>query len=133
MRVAKSPELQTAMNEGMAALIDVAQDNVVRAIRERDMISTRWFLERKGVRLGYSNRPEAVPVAPPDPAAQAEHSRALTLAMAMLEERARQGLPPLFYKPEKQQVVGVTPKQITNEPLNGAAKPNGHRQRWGDD
>ena len=111
MRVANSPVLQRAVIEGMAELVDVAQDNIVRAIHKRDMVSTRWFLERRAP--GYSNRSENRESIPPDPEAEARRANAMKTIGALIEERARLGLPPIFARPPEPKIVEIVDRTAT--------------------
>ena len=111
MRVAKSPVLQRAVIEGMAELVEVARDNIVRAIHKRDMVSTRWFLERRAP--GYSNRNESREAMPPDPVAEQKRAEAMRIVGAIIEERARLGLPPLFPRQAAPKVLEITDPTAT--------------------
>lgn len=54
----KYPELKDIRNECDEELLDVAEANVISAIDDKDMKTTRWYLERKGKERGYVTRQE---------------------------------------------------------------------------
>lgn len=54
----KHPELKDVRNECDEELLDVAEANVIKALDDEDMKTTRWYLERKGKERGYVTRQE---------------------------------------------------------------------------
>ena len=78
-----------AIDEGKSELIEVAEDNVVRAIRAQDMTTTRWFLERKGRDRGYGSKLGHEDVTPVDPELETKRREVLGAFMAFLSEKAR--------------------------------------------
>lgn len=53
-----SPVAQDAMAAELEAVLDVAENNLFKAINERDLDAIKWFLGRKGKHRGYSERTE---------------------------------------------------------------------------
>jgi hypothetical protein len=121
-RVAKSEVLQRAIREGKTELVDVAEDNVVRAIHAGDMISTRWFLERR--HADYASKREIKDITPPDPNAEAHRMKAIAFFTRAIEERIRLGLPPIFAEPGPEHQK-PSPPMIDVTPVS-PKKPNGH-------
>jgi hypothetical protein len=119
--MASSPELQRVAAEAKAEVIDMAEGNVVAAIRRRDMPTTRWFLERH--HPAYARKREIKDMAPPDPQTEAKRAEVMRLVVAMLEERARLGSPRIFAK-------GPAPKML--EITDHGGKPRASDKRsWG--
>lgn len=56
--IEKHPHLKEVRTEVDENLLDVAESNVVSALSEADMKTTRWYLERKGKDRGYVTRQE---------------------------------------------------------------------------
>ena len=54
----RHPDLRVLRTEIEEELLDIAESNVIAAIRAGDMKTVRWFLERKGKDRGYSTRQE---------------------------------------------------------------------------
>jgi hypothetical protein len=65
-RIKASPELRAAMAEAEDELLDVAEGNIARLVREGDRATTMWFLSRKGRSRGYGTTSPR----PPEPTEQ---------------------------------------------------------------
>jgi hypothetical protein len=122
-RVAKSEVLQQAIREGKMELVDVARDNVVQAIHDQDMVTTRWALERFDPE--YVTKREIRELTPPDPNAEAHRMKAIAFFSQMIEERIRAGLPPIFAEPTQPRRENPHAPMIELNPVT-PKKPNGH-------
>lgn len=53
------PELEEIRQQADEELLDIGENHVVNALKEGDMKTVRWHLERKGKNRGYSTRVES--------------------------------------------------------------------------
>jgi NAD(P)H-dependent flavin oxidoreductase YrpB (nitropropane dioxygenase family) len=58
-RIAKSPKLQRVLVEIDEALLDMAEGNLFRHLKEGDKEITKYVLDRKGKKRGYAQKVEA--------------------------------------------------------------------------
>jgi hypothetical protein len=65
-RIRASPELQAAMAEVDDELLDVAEGNIARLIRQGDRATIMWYLSGKGRSRGYGTSSPR----PPEPTEQ---------------------------------------------------------------
>jgi len=50
------PELKEIANEVTEEMLDLAESNVITALKASDIHTTRWFLETKGKHRGYTRQ-----------------------------------------------------------------------------
>ena len=94
-RVEKSEVLKAAIQEGRAYIGEVAIDNVVQSILDKDMVTTRWYLERRNPDYSSKRENREIP-APPDPEEEKQRQQLVQFFRAEVERRARLGLPSIF-------------------------------------
>ena len=122
-RVRRSPELQAFIAEIEQEVGDLAQSNVVEAIKAGDAIMTRWYLERRNPE--YSNKRENREIPPPpDPEEERRRDQLVQFFRAEVERRARLGLPSIFSDAEtspaqqhapQAPMIDVTPRKANGD------------------
>ena len=83
---------------GHELIVDTAENVIFTAVQNGSDVNARFLLLQKGRSRGYG-RPEREDPPPPDPLAEQRRAEAVRMVRAIIEERARLGLPPLFGKP----------------------------------
>jgi hypothetical protein len=59
VRLKNSAKLQDAIREVEERQLDLGEGLIIEAMRNKDMATTRWFMERKGKKRGYGNQIQA--------------------------------------------------------------------------
>lgn len=112
-RVSKNVELQRFIADLDELIIDTAENVIFRAVKKGSDVNARFLLQQKARNRGYGPRPERDDTPPPDPLAEQKRAEAMKLVGAIIEERARMGLPPLFPRAPEPKIVEITDRTAT--------------------
>lgn len=97
-RIKHNPHLLAFVLEIEAHVGDMVEGNIVELCEEKDGAMLRFYADRKLRDRGYGLKFDFKDNTPIDPLAEQKRAEAMKLVGAMIEERARLGLPPLFAK-----------------------------------
>lgn len=114
-RVNRNPELRTFIADLDELIIDTAENVIFTAVKNGSDVNARFLLQQKARNRGYGNRLEREDTPPPDPDAEAKRANAMKVVGAIIEERARLSLPPLFAKPRPTVRLAITERAGDDE------------------
>jgi hypothetical protein len=129
-RIHNNPHLQEFVRQVEAYAGDMVEGNILDLCADKDGAMLRFYADRKLKDRGYGLKLDFRDETPVDPLAEQRRAEAMRIVGAMIEQRARLGLPPLFARPAAPVIEGAlnSPKPPAEEPTKPppTKKSNGH-------